>query len=78
MKHLAIRILHELTEAMMTSVEYHPENNRALYELMTEECACTITNKLIEGELTPMEYNDVRNELAELLWKIFASHLKYE
>ena len=70
-KHLARRIIHQHTEAMMSSVEFCPKNNRELYDEMVDNCAFILTEKLLDGELTPMEYNDTRNELAGLLWKIF-------
>lgn len=77
-KHLTRLIICEHTEAVMKTVEYHPENNHALYEIMIEECANIITNKFIDGELTPMEYNDLRNETATMLWSIFKPHIENE
>jgi len=78
MKHLARCIIHEHTEATMNSVEFHPDNDRELYDYMVEGCAFIISEKFIDGELTPMEYNDLRNEVADILWKIFAPLLKDE
>ena len=70
-KHLARRIISKHTEATMNCTEYHPENNRELYDIMVGGCAFILTEKFLNGELTPMEYNDVRNELADMLWKLF-------
>ena len=75
-KHLARRIIHQHTEAFMSSVEFRPKNNRELYDEMVDNCAFILTEKFLNGELTPMEYNDTRNELAGLLWKIFEPVLK--
>lgn len=72
----ARQIISEHTEATMNCTEYHPKNDRELYDIMVGECAFILTEKLLDGELTPMEYNDVRNELADILWKIFEPLLK--
>lgn len=78
MKNMARDIICEVTKSRMSSTEYHPDNNRELYETMKNECAFIITERLIDGKLTPMEYNELRNELADILWKIFAPHIENE
>lgn len=77
-KEIARGIIYEHTEAMMNAVELHPKSNRELYEYMTEECAFILAEQLLNGELTPMEYNNVRNELADMLWSIFEKHIDAE
>lgn len=69
--HIAVKIIAEHTEAAMSSVKFEPKNNRELYEFMREECAFLLTQRLFDEELTPMEYNEVRNILADALWRIF-------
>lgn len=74
-KHLARRIVHEHTEAMMKSIELTTDNYDDLYENMVEGCAFILSEKLLDGKITPMEYNDIRNELCNTLWSIFEQYM---
>ena len=41
---------------------------------MTNECAYILTDRLLKKEITLMEYNAIRNELASLLWSIYPNN----
>lgn len=70
-KNMARDIICEHTKAMMRGAEYNPKDAHELYDHMVDECSFIITERLIDGKLTPLEYNELRNELADMLWKIF-------
>lgn len=74
-KILARSIVRKHTTFVMTHCESHPESTQELYRDMLEGCASILTEKFLNGELTPMEYNDTSNELYNLLWKVFKKHL---
>ena len=77
-KHEARRILHEHVYAYMSGIHVEYETNRAMMEDMYNECAFILTEALVEGKYTPMQYNAIRNELGELLWSIFEPHVVAE
>ena len=71
-KYEAEKILQEHTEAVMrctSDMSFDCEDE--MFDLVMRECAFILTQKLIEGEYTPLQYNEVRNALAALLNKIF-------
>ena len=70
------RIISHHTAGMMMVCRYHPESNEKLYEHMAEECSRILTEGLLDGTYTPMEYNDIRNALANALWDIFAKYIE--
>jgi hypothetical protein len=74
-KYEAQKILCEHTSAVMSSTHIEFETNEAMLEFTIQECGFILTNYLIEGKYTPMQYNAVRNELAPMLWKIFEPHI---
>lgn len=74
----ASKILYENTNAYMQGVHAEYQSNRDMMEDMYENCAFILTNYLIEGKYTPMQYNAVRNELGALIWKIFKTHIEVE
>lgn len=74
----ASKILYENTNAYMQGVHAEYESNRDMMEDMYENCAFILTNYLIEGKYTPMQYNAVRNELGKMIWSIFERHIKVE
>jgi hypothetical protein len=74
----AKEILYEHCEAVMTCATMEFETNRGMYEFTTKECAFILTERLIEGKYTPMQYNAIRNELSALLWGIFEKHITKE
>ena len=67
----ASKIIMAHTEAMISGVNYEPDNAEELYDYMVEECAYILTTKLLSKEYTPMQYNAIRNELGDQLWDIF-------
>jgi hypothetical protein len=71
-------ILYEHCEAVMSSITTEFKTNEAMLEFTTKECAFILTEKLLEGKYTPMQYNAIRNELSALLWNLFEPHLKKE
>lgn len=72
---MARNIIYEHTAAMISAVTAEFKNDQVLYEYMVEECAFILSNKLIKGEISPMDYNAVRNKLAEMLWSIFEKYI---
>ena len=74
----ASKILCENTNAYMQSVYAEYDNNRDMMEDMYENCAFILTNYLIEGKYTPMQFNAIRNELGKAIWNIFERHIKVE
>lgn len=77
-KVFARSIISQHTEDMMHSSRYAPESNEDLYEYMVYECADILVEDLLDGEISPMEYNAIRNEIAEMLWNTFKSHVEAE
>ena len=75
---MARSIIYEHTEAMISGVTAEYETNQALYNDMVEQCAFILSEKLIKGEITPMEYSAVRNKLCDMLWSIFEKHINDE
>ena len=67
-------ILNEHTSAFLQSVIFEPESEMELWEAMTNECAYILTERLLKKEITLMEYNAIRNELANLLWSIYPNN----
>ncbi len=74
----ARKIISEHTDAMIQSTHYTPDNHQELYEIMVEGCAYILTEGLLDGTYTPMEYNAIRNELADVLWNMFEKHINAE
>ena len=77
-KHEAESILYEHTSAIMSSAHIEFDTNEDMFNFTNEECGFILTKRLLEGKYTPMQYNAVRNELAEMLWSIFGPHIEAE
>lgn len=71
-------ILYEHCAGVMSCATTEFNSNEAMLEFMTKECAFILTERLLEGKYTPMQYNAVRNELSALLWNIFEPHIAKE
>ena len=74
----ARNIIAEHTEALMKSTCLERETNMDLYDVMIEGCSYILTEALLEGKYTPMQYNAIRNELADMIWNIFKPHIDKE
>ena len=74
----ALDILCEHNTAILSGIHCEFSSNEDMLDVTTEECAFILTNRLVEGKYTPMQFNAVRNELAELLWKVFGSSVEAE
>ena len=74
----ALDILCEHNTAILSGIHCEFNSNQDMLDVTTEECAFILTNRLVEGKYTPMQFNSVRNELAELLWKIFEAPIEAE
>lgn len=70
-KHEANKIICEHTNAYLQSVKAEYETNRDMMDEMYTECAFILTNYLLEGKYTPMQYAAIRNELGSMIWNIF-------
>lgn len=68
----AKRIIRDHTEGFMNATQYKPDDEDELWETMLSECASILTEDFLDGKYTPMQYNDIRNEVAEILLKIFS------
>ena len=67
----ARRIIAMHTAGYMASVNYVPESMHDMWENMIDECAYILTEKFLDGEYTPMQYNNIRNTMAKMLDDIF-------
>lgn len=67
----ARRIIKDHTEGFMNGTQYKPDDEDELWETMLSECAFILTEDFLDGKYTPMQYNDIRNEVAEILTNIF-------
>lgn len=76
--HEAEKILREHSEGVMSCCTMEFDSNEEMLEATISECAFILTNKLVEGKFTPMQYNAVRNELGKLLWKVFGPYVEEE
>jgi hypothetical protein len=65
-------IIAKHTAAYMLSCNYIPESMQDMWEDMADECAYILTEKFLNGEYTPIQYNSIRNQLAKMLDNIFA------
>ena len=74
----ARQVLCDTTEAFMCCMRPEYENHQQLHDALVENCAFILTEELLNGELKPMEYNSVRNELAEMLWQLFEPYINDE
>lgn len=70
-KNKAMEYIYCFTSACISGVEPNPTNSGELYDTMVEEISYNLTNDFIEGKLSPMEYNSVRNDIARILWAAF-------
>lgn len=69
-------VMYEHTSAYIKSVECHPKSEMELYEDMVDQCGYILTTRLLEGKYTLLEYNKIRNALAELLWGLVSKEAK--
>lgn len=74
----ARNIIYKLTETFITGINFECDDNQTLYNRMAEECAFVLTEKLLDGTYTPMQYNAIRNELAKMLWNVFEKYINEE
>lgn len=68
----ARKIIARHTEGVMSCGSPEFESNMELWEFMLSECAFILTEDFLQGKFTPMEYNAIRNEIANILNAIFA------
>lgn len=71
-------VLRRHTHGFMSATHFEPDSNNELLDTMLMECADILTGDLLNGELTPMQYNDTRNCLAEMLWDVFQLPIQNE
>ena len=48
-----------------------PKNERELYDIMLECCSYQLLNDFVDKKFTPMEFNAIRNEIADILHNAF-------
>jgi hypothetical protein len=72
-KYQAELIIQEHVHAVMCSTsDYDPKGEEELKDFMLSECAHIVTDKLLKGAYTPLEYNAVRNATTALIYGLFA------
>ena len=69
-------IIQHHTCSVMNCGNYNPMNEDELYDFMLEECAYILTENFLDGRFTPMEYNAIRNELAQIIFELFNPEYK--
>ena len=75
----AEQIVQEHVHALMCSTsDYDPKSEEDLKDFMLSECAYILTDKLLKGEYTPLEYNAVRNAVTALIHGVFAIQVDNE
>lgn len=74
----ARNIIYQHTEAFISGINFECKDNHTLYDRMVAECAFILTEKLLDGTYTPMQYNAIRNELAKMLWNVFEKYINEE
>lgn len=67
----AKQIIAEHTAAYMSACIYKPDDATELWETMIQECSFILTENFLNGEYTPMQYNAIRNWLADIINGIF-------
>ena len=77
-KDQANEIIMEHMEAYLQGCHAEYESNRAMMDDMYHECAFILTNKMLEGNLTPLQTAAVRNELISMIWNIFEPYVNAE
>lgn len=71
----AFNIISKHTANFMAGCDYNPDDIYDLYNTMIEECSAELTYGLLHKKYTPMQYNDLRNKIASLLWDTFQDHI---
>lgn len=71
-------VLYEHTNAVMSSCVTEFKSNLDMLDYTANECAYILTERLLEGKYTPMQYNAIRNKLAKLLWDVFDPYIEKE
>ena len=74
----ASKIICEHTNAYLQAVHAEYDNNRDMMEDMYENCAFILSDHLIKGNYTPMQFAAIRNELGKMIWNIFEAHVNAE
>lgn len=77
-EHLAKKIIACHTEGYLQGIHAEYDDNRAMMEDMYSKCASILTDELLEGKLTPMQFAAVRNELGTMIWNIFKDAINAE
>lgn len=77
-EHQAKEIIMEHMNAYLYGCHAEYANNKAMMDDMYHECAFILTNHMLEGKLTPLQVAAVRNELGEMIWKVFESYVNAE
>jgi hypothetical protein len=71
----AKEIIMEHMEGYMHGCHAEYDTNRQMMNDMYHECAFILTNKMLEGKLTPMQVAAVRNVLIGMIWNVFKSYV---
>lgn len=71
---VAFNIIKEHIEDCIYGIIFHPKNEKDAYEIMREECATVLTNKITEKEITISQAYAVAAELSDILWNAFKDY----
>lgn len=72
-KYYATRILSLVTRDLMQSVHFIPVGNdkgKQIYDFLCDECSGFLVRELLDGYISPELYNDTRNALGDMLYKV--------
>lgn len=69
-KEWAREIIDEVTTGYILGVVAHPRDEDELCLMMAEDSANRLVQKRLDKEISPMEMNDIRNELADIVCKL--------
>ncbi len=77
-EHSAKKIIMEHMEGYLQGCYAEYDNNQAMMDDVYHECAFILTNRLLEGKLTPLQVAAVRNVLGSMIWDTFKPYIEEE
>ncbi len=73
-KFVAFNIIKEHIDDCISGIIFHPKNENDAYEIMREECAAILAEKVTEKEITISQAYAVAAELGDILWNAFKDY----
>lgn len=66
----AINLLSDIVEGHMKGVCASSETDKDVIDYLTSECAWALVNEMVDGVITPLQFERTTNELGKILWSI--------